>query len=142
MDIRSLLILLLPVLFVATPSANADPMQIITPSTKLEACGPNAPPGCQHVILKGDPTTGPSQRVYHFPAKYAFVKHWHTSNENLIVTIGRFRIAADGQTERILNVGDYLHIPANVAHWGDCPQECEFYLMEEGPSSFLVPEKN
>jgi quercetin dioxygenase-like cupin family protein len=141
MKIRGVLGLFLPMGLIAASSANADPMQIVTPSAKLESCGPDAP-GCQHLVLRGEPKTGPSQRVYHFPAKYVFEKHWHTSNQNLVITKGKFRIAADGQAEKILSVGDYLHIPADIPHWGDCPQECEFYIMEEGPTSFLVPEKN
>jgi quercetin dioxygenase-like cupin family protein len=122
--------------------AIGDPMSIVNPSSGLQSCGPDAPPGCQHLVLQGDPKTGPSQRVYHFPAGFAFVKHWHASNENVVITKGTLKIAADGQSERILNVGDYLYIPAKVVHWGGCPQECEFYLMEDGPTSFNAVEKN
>jgi quercetin dioxygenase-like cupin family protein len=48
----------------------------------------------------------------------------------------------DGQPETTLTVGDYLHIPAKVVHWGVCNTECEFYLMVDGPDSFNVVEKN
>ena len=125
----------------AASAVLADPMTVVRPAGKLESCGADAPTGCRHLVLRGDPSAGPSQRIYHFPAGFVFVKHWHLANENLVVTQGKLRIAADGQAEAVLNVGDYLHIPAKVAHWGGCPEECEFYLIEDGPTSFHVPGK-
>ena len=104
----------------ASGIAVADSMGIVNPSSKLESCGPDAPPGCQHVLLQGDPKTGASQHVYRFPAGFAFVKHWHISNENLVITKGKLQLAADGQSEKTMNVGDYVYIPAKLVHWGVC----------------------
>lgn len=132
----------LAVAWFASGVAIGEPMDIVKPAAALKSCGPDGPPGCQHVLLKGDPTASPSQHIYHFPAGFVFVKHWHVSNENLIMTKGTLTIAADGQADTKLNVGDYLHIPAKVVHWGTCLTECEFYLMVDGPDSFNVVEKN
>jgi quercetin dioxygenase-like cupin family protein len=123
-------------------TALAGPMDIVKPAGALKSCGPDAPPGCQHVLLKGEPGTGASQHIYRFPAGFVFVKHWHVSNENLIMTKGTLTIAAEGQPDTKLAVGDYLHIPAKVVHWGVCLTECEFYLFVDGPDSFNVVEKN
>lgn len=79
--------------------------------------------------------------MYHFPAGYVFVKHWHISNENLVMTKGALEIAADGHANKAMKVGDYVHIPAKVVHWGVCTEECEFYLMVDGPDSFNVVEE-
>lgn len=122
-------------------AALAGPMDIVKPAGALASCGPDGPAGCQHVLLKGDANT-PSQHIYHFPAGFVFVKHWHVSNENLIMTKGTLTIAADGQADTKLTVGDYLHIPAKTVHWGACMTECEFYLMVDGPDSFNVVDKN
>ena len=129
-------------LLFAAGVAFGQSMDIVKPGLTLESCGSAAPPGCQHVLLRGDPKTGASHHIYHFPAGFVFVKHWHVSNENLIMTRGTLIIAADGQAESTLNVGDYLHIPAKVVHWGQCTTECEFYLMVDGLDSFNVVEKN
>ena len=51
-------------------------------------------------------------------------------------------MAADGQSEKTMNVGDYVYIPAKLVHWGVCNTECEFYLMVYGPDSFNVVDKN
>lgn len=121
-------------------SAAGQSMQIVNPSAAFQSCGPDAPPGCEHVLLKGEPNTGPSQHVYRFPAGFKFVKHWHVSNENLVMTAGSLIIASDGTPETRLNVGDYLHIPAKVVHWGTCVTACAFYLMVDGVDSFNVVE--
>jgi quercetin dioxygenase-like cupin family protein len=115
-------------------------MKIVNPSRSLESCGTDAPPGCEHVLLQGNPETGASQHIYRFPAGFEFVKHWHVSNENLIMTQGSLTIAAEGTPETRLNVGDYLHIPAKVVHWGVCLTQCSFYLMVDGVDSFNVVE--
>jgi quercetin dioxygenase-like cupin family protein len=122
----------------ASGGATADTMTAVNPLTELQPCGGNAPPGCQHVLLRGDPKTGASQHLYEFSAGFVFVKHWHVSNENLVMTKGTLLLAADGQSEMTLNVGDYLHIPAKLVHWGVCNTECAFYLMVDGPDSFNV----
>ena len=120
----------------------ADSLGIVSPSSKLQSCGSGAPPGCQHVLLQGDPKTGVSQHIYHLPAGFPFAKHWHDSSEYLVVTKGSLRIAADGHADTTLNVGDYVHVPAKVVHWGACTTECEFYLMYDGPETYNVVEKN
>jgi len=70
-----------------------------------------------------------------------FVKHWHTATEDLVITKGTVKIAADGHEEKTMRVGDYLHIPPRLVHWGICTEECEFYLVIDGPDSFNVVEE-
>ena len=121
--------------------AQADDWTVLTPSSKLTSCGPDAPSECKHVLLQGDPKTGSSQHVYHLPAGWVFVKHWKTGTEDLVMTKGTVKISAEGQPEKTMKVGDYLHIPPKVVHWGTCPEECEFYLGVTGPDSFNVVEE-
>src|SRR5215831_6790584 len=131
----------IPLALLACGVVQAADWMVLNPSSKMEPCGPNALPGCQLVLLQGDPKTAPSQHVYRFPAGTVFPKHWHVSNENLVMTKGTVKIAADGQSEKTITFGDYVHIPAKLVHWGVCLDECEFYTMVDGPDSFNVVEQ-
>ena len=121
------------------PAAAEDPMTVVNLAGKFTPCGPDLP-GCEHILLMGDPKTEPSQHVYRFIKGYAFVKHWHVSAENLVMVRGSLTINSEGGHERAMRVGDYVHIPAQVVHWGICPEECVFYLNVDGPDSFNVVE--
>lgn len=43
--------------------------------------------------------------------------------------------------EQTLKSGDYVNIPANLARWGVCPEECEFYLYVDGANTFNVVDE-
>jgi quercetin dioxygenase-like cupin family protein len=133
---------ILAVAWFASGAAVSGPMDIVKPASTLQTCGKDAPPGCQHVLLHGDPSVGASQHIHHFLAGSVFVKPWHASSQELVRTKGTLTTAADGQAEMKFTVGDDLHIPAKVVHWGACLTECEFYLMVDGLDSFSVVERN
>lgn len=117
----------------------ADPMQVVTLAGKFTPCE-GAPPGCEHILLRGDPQTEPSHHVYRFPKGWVFPKHWHISGENLSMVRGLVTINWEGGREQTIKAGDYLYIPPNLVHWGSCPEDCVFYLSVDGPDSFNVVE--
>jgi len=120
---------------------SADQMQVVTLAGKFKACGADNP-GCEHISLFGNPASEPNQHVYRFAKGYVFPKHWHVSNENLVMVRGTITINADGGREQTLKAGDYVHIPARLVHWGVCPEDCVFYLGVDGPDSFNLAEEN
>ena len=117
-----------------------DSMLVVTLAGKFKSCGPDAPPGCEHVMFFGDPQIEAFQKVYRFPKGFVFPKHWHVSNENLVMVRGLITINADGSSERSMKTGDFVRIPAKVVHWGVCTEECVFYLGVDGPDSFNLVE--
>jgi quercetin dioxygenase-like cupin family protein len=123
------------------PNAGAeDSLVLVTLAGKFKSCGPDAPPGCEHVMFFGDPQTEAFQKVYRFPKGFVFVKHWHEANENLVMVRGSLNINAEGSSERSMKAGDFVRIPAKVVHWGVCTEDCVFYLAVDGPDSFNVVE--
>lgn len=121
-------------------TAADDSLLVVQLAGKFKSCGPDAPPGCEQIILMGDPAAEPFQKVFRFPKGFVFPKHWHEANENLVMVRGSLNINAEGSRERSLKAGDFLHIPAKVVHWGVCTEECVFYLGVDGADSFNLVE--
>jgi quercetin dioxygenase-like cupin family protein len=134
---------LLPVLstFTLQTAIADDSLVLVNLAGKFKSCGPDAPAGCEHVMLFGDPQTEAFQKVYRFPKGFVFVKHWHEANENLVMVRGSLNINAEGTSERSMKAGDFVRIPAKVVHWGVCTEDCVFYLAVDGADSFNVVEK-
>lgn len=118
----------------------ADPATYVHQAGKFESCGPEIP-GCEHILLQGDPTSGPSQHLYRMKKGFDFVKHWHVSTENLVMVKGTIVLNTEGGKEQTLKAGDFVRIPASLVHWGKCPDDCVFYLGLDGPDSFNVVDK-
>jgi quercetin dioxygenase-like cupin family protein len=120
----------------------AEPLEIVNLGGKFKPCGPDGPAGCEHILLRGDPQAEPSHHVYRLAKGFIIPKHWHDSAENLIVVRGMVVIGSEVGGERTLRPGDYVHIPAGNVHWGQCPDQCVFYLGVEGADSFYVVEES
>src|SRR5258706_6333607 len=54
-----------------------DSILVVNLAGKFKSCGPDAPPGCEHVMIFGDPQIEAFQKVYRFPKGFVFPKHWH-----------------------------------------------------------------
>lgn len=46
-------------------------------------------PGCDFVLLNGDPKSGPTQWFFRLKAGTAFPRHWHSTPENMVAICGR-----------------------------------------------------
>ena len=126
--------------FVSTAGA-AEPAVVVNLAGKFKPCE-GAPPGCEHIMLRGDPQSGPFQKVYRFPKGWIFPKHWHVSAEDLVMVRGTIVLNSEGGREQTLRAGDYAYIPKTLVHWGSCPEDCVFYLSVDGLDSFNVIEEN
>lgn len=133
------LLILAAVGFCFTAQAE-DSMLVVNLAGKFSSCGSEAPAGCEHVMLFGDPQNEPFQKVYRFPKGFVFPKHWHEANENLVMVRGLLTINAEGSSGRSMKAGDFVRIPAKVVHWGVCTEDCVFYLAVDGADSFNLVE--
>ncbi len=119
----------------------AEPAVVINLAGKFKPC-PDAPPGCEHMMFRGDPQSESFQKVYRFPKGWVFPKHWHSASEDLVMVRGVIVLGSEGGREQTLRAGDYAYIPRTLVHWGNCPEDCVFYLSVDGPDSFNVVEEN
>ena len=126
--------------FVSTAAA-AEPAVVVNLAGKFKPC-PDTPPGCEHIMFRGDPQSGPFQKVFRFSKGWVFPKHWHSAAEDLVMVRGSLVLNSEGGREQTLRPGDYAHIPKTLIHWGNCPEECVFYLAVDGPDSFNLVEEN
>ena len=119
----------------------AEPALVVNLAGKFKPCGADIP-GCEHILLRGDPAKEPSQHVYRMAKGFVFVKHWHISTENLEMVRGTLVLGSERGREQTLRPGDYAYIPQTLVHWGTCPDDCVFYLSVDGSDSFNVVEEN
>ncbi len=79
------------------------------------------------------------------PDGYAFPAHWHPRAENLSVLTGTFYLAIGEEEDQSkvnkYEVGDYLYIPAKLAHYGRAEGETVVQLHGIGPFKIIVVEK-
>ncbi len=101
--------------------------------------------GMTSAVIDGDPSAeGPYTLRLAFPAGYRFPPHWHPMAENLTVLSGTLLL---GMGERVddgklkaYGVGDYLHIPARMAHFGGARGPTVIQLHGQGPFAITVVE--
>ncbi len=92
-------------------------------------------PGCDLILLEGDPSSGPTQWLIRLRAGQAFPKHWHNTAENMVSVRGALTFNFETGQRHTLRPGEYLHYPAGMIHWGQCEQfeDCLFYVFNDQP---------
>ncbi len=129
------------------PPAPAEQMQELRASalewSPLEL--PGFAPGLQLAVLNGNPEASELYTIrLRFPAGYSFPAHWHPMLENLTVVSGRFFLAMGDRTDksklRQYDPGDFLAIPARMAHFGRVEGETVIQLHGMGPFDVTVVE--
>ena len=107
---------------------------------------PGFVPGIQLAVVTGDPSKPAPYTVrLRFPAGYVFPGHWHPNDENLTVLSGTFLLGMGEKTDKTAlkkyTAGDYLLLPARMAHFGGVEGETEIQLHGIGPFSITVTEE-
>jgi quercetin dioxygenase-like cupin family protein len=97
--------------------------------------GPDASP------VSGDFTKGKHITYLRFPGKFKTPVHTHTADYTGIVLAGSARhyIEGDAKTEKLLGVGSFWQMPANVKHISECVSEtpCVFAVIQDSKFDFL-----
>ena len=108
---------------------------------------PGFAPGMKIAALAGN--SSEADRPYTIrlllPDGYAFPAHWHPRAENVSVLTGTMYLAIgeeeDQSKVKRYEVGDYLYIPAKLAHYGRAEGETVLQLHGIGPFDIIVVEK-
>ena len=85
---------------------------------------PDFPPGASIAIVHGDPNVRNRDYVVRirFPAGYRFPVQWHEESEHITVLQGSFLYAAGDEADDTVlqryGPGDFIFVPAQVAHFG------------------------
>lgn len=118
---------------VALAGAPIGGMHVVTEATI--PWGPPPPvlaPGLQFAVISGEPTKpGPFVFRVKAPAGYVVAPHTHPTDENLTVISGTMYQGMGDKLDRShgtkLAAGDFVHLPAGMAHsiWSDAPAEVQ-----------------
>jgi quercetin dioxygenase-like cupin family protein len=103
-------------------------------------------PGMEMAVVSGDPSKDePYTMRLRFPDGYAFPAHYHPKAENLTVLTGTFQLAMGDKTNaaalKTYTPGDYLFLPATMAHFGRVQGETVVQLHGVGPFDLKVVEQ-
>lgn len=102
--------------------------------------------GMQIAPVHGDPAVAdePYTLRLAFPDGYKFPPHWHPRAENVTVLEGTFLLAMgeefDESRLKTYEVGDYLFIAAENAHYGGAKGRTVLQLHGIGPFEIMVVE--
>lgn len=99
-------------------------------------------PGCDFVLLHGDPDTGHSHWFYRLKAGTVYPRHWHPTPENAVVITGALTFNFETGQRHTLTPGQYLRFEAGMIHWGQCEpgEDCLYYIYDDEPYAFILAE--
>lgn len=99
-------------------------------------------PGCEFILLNGDPKSGPTQWLFQLKAGQPFPKHWHSTPENMVAIRGLLHFDFETGQSHSLKAGEYLRYQAGMAHSGRCEPgaDCLFNVFNDKPYDFHLAE--
>ena len=149
----AILALALPLAALRGPDPNAVPMQHADSMAVMRGESlkwsplqlPGFKPGLETSVLEGDPgKPGPYTLRLRFPGGYTIPAHFHPTVENVTVLSGRFFLGmgarASGSAMREYAPGDFLSIPAQMAHFGRVEGVTVVQLHGAGPFVLKLAE--
>lgn len=100
---------------------------------------PGFPPGASVAIVHGDPNVRNRDYVIRlrFPAGYRFPVQWHEESEHITVLQGSFLFVTSEEFDESLlqryGPGDFIFVPAQVAHFGGARVPTVIQVHGTGP---------
>jgi quercetin dioxygenase-like cupin family protein len=139
-----------PKAYAAVPvPSDAGDMEILASSAlkwgPLEV--PGFKPGIEIAVIHGDPSKETDYTVrLRFPDAYAFPAHWHPNGEHVTVLRGSFLLGMGEKEDKAqlktYAPGDFLYIPAKMAHFGEVKGVTEIQLHGMGPFQVMLAAKS
>ena len=138
-----LVLVLYATILAVGPVSAADKVIIAGPSdVKWTPCDPEAPGGCQLVVVQGDFPKGPAALLVKAPAGHVFPPHRHSSTpENITMISGSMLLGYEGGADQYVRSDAYVFIAENLVHWARCLEPCVFSLVTTGPFDLILAEK-
>ena len=117
----------------AKPTVTEPPAIVRFASAKTLAC--EGLPGCDFVLLAGDPAAGPTQWFFRLKAGAEFPRHWHSTPENMVMIEGALTFNVEVGEPHTLVAGEHLRHQAGMIHWGQCElgEDCLHYVFNDQP---------
>lgn len=117
-------------------AAAAQAAAVTTPiaEARFAPINPGDPNSTQIAVLRGDPTTGPSDMLMRF-GRGEGVPHIHSSDYRLIVIEGEMKHAEAGAyaSAPAMGPGSYWFQPANQPHVDSClSEQCTMFISWSG----------
>ena len=130
----------LPTTTAAAPMMDPSTMETHAASalTWSDVIVPTFPPGAKMAVLHGNPG-GPGGFVLRlsFPDGYQIPVHWHPTGENVTVVSGSFALGMgntfDASALHTYNVGDFVYLPPNQAHFAQAHGGTVVQINGRGP---------
>jgi quercetin dioxygenase-like cupin family protein len=111
--------------------AQGQPSIVPLASSKFDPV-PSTPACLTGAVQHGDPARGAAVLVAKLTAGCTIPWHWHTQNENVIMTSGKGRVEMKGEAARALVAGDYFFMPSGHQHEFTCVTACTFFNIIDG----------
>ena len=115
---------------------------VVTAFAAAETAPCDGLPGCDFVLLAGDPATGPSQWFFRLGGGTEFPRHWHSTPENMVMIEGALTFHFETGETHTLVPGELLRYQEGMVHWGQCEPgaDCLYYVFNDEPYDFHAAE--
>ncbi len=125
-----------------TPKPEVTEPPVLTQFASAETAACEGLPGCDFVLLAGDPATGSSQWFFRLKAGTEFPRHWHSTPENMVMIEGALTFNFELGESQTLTPGEHLRYEAGMIHWGQCEPgaDCLYYVFNDQPYDFQAAE--
>ncbi|MGM5470488.1 cupin domain-containing protein [Flavobacteriaceae bacterium LMO-SS05] len=91
---------------------------------------PDFLPGCTFTILHGDMGEPNMDLFFKIPANTVVAKHWHHTQERMLLVTGELEVTYEGETPQTLKAGSYAYGPAKKPHKAKC--------LDSGPCLLFI----
>jgi quercetin dioxygenase-like cupin family protein len=121
------------------PAAQPSEHKIVTANDiQWSDAPPSLPAGAKMAVLDGDPGKAGSFTIrLKMPAGYKIPAHTHPTAERVTGISGTGRLGMgeklDESAAKDVGPGTFVVLPANMAHFAYCNEECVVQVQSEGP---------
>jgi quercetin dioxygenase-like cupin family protein len=120
-QVQVVICLLLACLLLAGQALNAQDMGAVRKLSENKFAAVAGVPSCAQVSVQaGDPAKGPSTLLLKGQAGCSIPWHWHTANEQVMVTSGSARVQMKDGPSAVLTAGGYAMMPTKHIHQFTC----------------------
>ncbi|WP_203301026.1 cupin domain-containing protein [Marinobacter sediminum] len=106
-------------------------------------CPDFIPKGCEIAVLNGDPAENNLDIYFKVPGDFEIPRHFHTSQERMVLVSGTLDVTYDDQSKETIQVGQYAYGPAKLPHSAYCQKgdDCVLYIGFVAPLD-AIPIEN